>query len=128
MINQSIINGVEIFEHGVLFDNRGWSGEAATELIERTGDFTNFKINRCYISTSRKSVLRGLHVKIGEQKFITCTLGRVIDILFDLRPESTSYLMTNSIELSPLKSVYVPAGVAHGTLTISEDAQLMYFR
>ena len=75
--------------------------------------------------------LRGLHYQAaphGEVKLIRCVRGSVYDVIVDARPASPSYLQWYGIELSVrnARSLYVPAGVAHGYLTLEDDSEVMY--
>jgi dTDP-4-dehydrorhamnose 3,5-epimerase len=75
--------------------------------------------------------LRGMHLQLGrssEQKLVRCTRGRVHDVVLDLRKDSTSYLRWAAFELDAEsgRAVFVPAGCAHGFLTLQPDAELLY--
>jgi dTDP-4-dehydrorhamnose 3,5-epimerase len=53
----------------------------------------------------------------------------VFDVAVDLRPTSPTYLRWVGVELreGDHRSLYLPAGVAHGYQTLTDDADLMYF-
>ena len=75
--------------------------------------------------------LRGLHYQRAphaEVKLIRCTRGRVFDVVLDLRRDSPTYLRWHGVELSADNAVmlYAPEGTAHGYLTLSDDAELLY--
>lgn len=75
--------------------------------------------------------LRGLHFQKpphGQAKVVTCVHGRVWDVIADLRPNSSTYLCWASNELyaSSGRAVYIPAGFAHGFLTLTEYAVVAY--
>ena len=81
--------------------------------------------------SKRKGTLRGMHFQLqpfAECKLIRCTMGRVIDIIVDLRPTSVTYKQWFSTELSAdnRSMLYVPEGVAHGYITLENDTELMY--
>lgn len=89
-------------------------------------------VAECSISYNRSSnTLRGLHYQVApsqECKLIRCSRGAVFDVLVDLRPDSPAYCRWAGIELDSMTNrvVYVPQGVAHGFLTLSDDSEVSY--
>lgn len=87
---------------------------------------------QCSISyNGKKGTLRGMHYQKKpheEAKLVRCTQGAIHDVLIDLRPESPSYLGWFGAELSAAnrKSLYIPEGFAHGFLTLTDDAEVLY--
>lgn len=84
-----------------------------------------------YYSVSRKGVLRGLHFQIPPMdyvKMVYCVAGTVLDAIVDLRVGSPTYGTFKLIELSAEKAnlVFLPSGLAHGFLTLSDQAILIY--
>jgi dTDP-4-dehydrorhamnose 3,5-epimerase len=55
-------------------------------------------------------------------------MGRVVDIIVDLRPSSPTHKRWFSTELSAENRtmLYVPEGFAHGYLTLEDNTELMY--
>jgi len=83
-----------------------------------------------YYSTSHRNVLRGLHFQLPPQqhaKLVYCTAGKVLDAVLDLRP-GDGYGRHVLVEISAQTAnmIYIPAGCAHGFLTLSESATLVY--
>ncbi len=81
--------------------------------------------------SKRKGTLRGMHFQTqpyAECKLIRCTMGRVVDIIIDLRPSSSTHKQWFSTELSAgnRTMLYVPEGFAHGYLTLDDNTELMY--
>lgn len=80
---------------------------------------------------STKGVLRGLHFQKGafaQAKLVRVTQGKVLDVAVDLRPESSTFLKSFTIELSAenKKQLFVPRGFAHGYVVLSETAVFNY--
>ena len=79
------------------------------------------------VSTSIKGVLRGVHtqIKYPQAKIVACLQGQIFDVAVDCRVDSPSYGMWHGEFLSGenRKQLYIPAGVAHGFLTL-EDAMV----
>jgi len=77
--------------------------------------------------------LRGLHFQaepFAENKVVECVSGRVFDVLLDLRvgsPTSGKHL-TLEIGLGcDYLGIFVPAGCAHGYITLEANSTLVYF-
>ena len=79
----------------------------------------------------RARTLRGMHYQAaphGEVKLIRCTAGAVYDVIVDLRSESPTFRQWASVELSAdnRRTLYVPEGFAHGYVTLTDGAELLY--
>ncbi|HEX7821243.1 MAG TPA: dTDP-4-dehydrorhamnose 3,5-epimerase family protein [Sphingobium sp.] len=87
---------------------------------------------QCNVSGNvRRGTLRGLHYQVepgAEAKLVRATRGRVFDVALDLRPESSSYRAWAAVELDAARhnAFYIPAGCAHGFLTLEDDCELFY--
>lgn len=84
-----------------------------------------------FYSLSKANTLRGLHFQTppyAHEKLIYCISGKVLDVVVDLRRNSTSYGKHITIELSAEKAnyLYVPIGFAHGFYTLTETATMIY--
>jgi dTDP-4-dehydrorhamnose 3,5-epimerase len=86
------------------------------------------------ISTSfnhSRGTLRGLHwqeAPHGETKLVRAIAGRVFDVAVDLRPDSPTRLRSFAIELAADEptALLIPPGFAHGFLTLTDGAELLY--
>jgi dTDP-4-dehydrorhamnose 3,5-epimerase len=79
--------------------------------------------------TRARGTVRGMHFsEPQETKLIRCTAGAVHDVIVDLRSDSPTYLKAVAQELSAQSraALYVPAGLAHGFQTLTDDAELLY--
>jgi dTDP-4-dehydrorhamnose 3,5-epimerase len=112
-------------------DDRGFFARiwCADELHERGLDGG---LAQCSLSYNRLArTIRGMHYQAapaGEVKIVRCINGAVYDVLVDLRPASSTYKRWISRELTSDNrlALYVPAGVAHGYQTLTDDAELLY--
>jgi dTDP-4-dehydrorhamnose 3,5-epimerase len=82
-------------------------------------------------SRSIRNVLRGLHYQLdpkAQGKLVTCLRGAILDIAVDIRKGSPSFGRWIGRELTGQNKLmlYVPAGFAHGFLTLSETAEVLY--
>ena len=81
--------------------------------------------------SSRRGTLRGLHFQVApsaETKIVHCIAGAVFDVAVDLRPESPTFRRAFSTELTAAngRGLLVPRGCAHGLLTLTDDAAVLY--
>ena len=115
----------------VFRDKRGSFQETFNRklFVETTGlDLDFVQDNQ---STSSRGVLRGLHFQTGptaQAKLVRAVLGEVLDVVVDLRPDSPSYRKHFKVVLSHQNNLqlFVPAGFAHGFLTLSESSVFAY--
>ena len=123
------IAGVVLIEPQVFGDARGFFMETWQEE-----KFKAAGIDQQYVqdnhSRSSQWTLRGLHlqVKHTQGKLVRVALGCVFDVVVDLRRSSPSYGASWSVELSAdnHRMLWVPPGLAHGILIMSESADFIY--
>lgn len=81
-------------------------------------------------SRSARGVLRGLHYQLHhpQGKLVRVIAGEVFDVAVDLRKSSPTYQQWVGIKLSAenKRMLWIPAGFAHGFLTLSESAEFLY--
>lgn len=81
-------------------------------------------------SKSKKGVLRGLHFlnNYPQGKLVNVPYGKIFDVAVDLRENSKTYGKWYGLELSSdnNKMFYIPAGFAHGFLSLSDDSIILY--
>lgn len=125
------LEGCWIIEPDVFEDERGffYEGFNAQKFKDTIGlDFIVKQLNQ---SRSAKGVLRGLHFQSApksQAKLITCTEGEVLDVAVDLRADSPTFGQYVMARLSAdnMKHFFIPKGMAHGFLVLSDFAKLMY--
>lgn len=124
------IDGAYIVESPVWPDNRGFF----REWFKRS-DFgaqgIDFPIQQANLSVSKRDVVRGLHYSLapeGQAKVVTCAFGELDDVLVDIRVGSPTFAAVEVVHLcaDEERSVYVPAGLAHGFCVTSEIGALAY--
>ena len=82
-------------------------------------------------SRSCQGVLRGLHYQLlpePQGKLVRCINGDIYDVAVDLRQQSASFGQWVGAHLSDANNsqLWVPVGFAHGFLTLSESADVLY--
>jgi dTDP-4-dehydrorhamnose 3,5-epimerase len=125
------IDGAYLIEWEPIDDERGYFARTrSNEQFAALG--LNNELSECSISYNKhRGTLRGMHYQAAphdETKLVMCVAGLIFDALVDLRPESATYLKTCSSELSLANRnmLYVPAGVAHGFMTLEDSSYVQY--
>lgn len=82
------------------------------------------------LSSSVQHTLRGLHYQVRQQqaKLVSVTLGEILDVAVDLRPESATFGKHVLCRLSAegREMLYIPRGFAHGFFVLSPQAVFSY--
>ncbi len=110
-------------------DERGFFMETYRKNVFAQGGISaEFVQDNC--SRSVKGVLRGLHFqKLKPQgKLVRASIGTVLDVAVDLRPNSPTFGQSLSVLLSAEEGTmfYVPEGFAHGFCVLSDIAEFSY--
>lgn len=129
-ITPTILNDLFILEPTVFADSRGFFYESFSLLkLEEFGlDYNFIQDNH---SKSSYGVLRGLHYQnapYAQAKLVRVTQGKVLDVVVDLRKNSSTYLQHFSLELSAENKLQllIPRGFAHGFVVLSETCEFLY--
>lgn len=82
-------------------------------------------------SNRQRGTLRGLHYQSaphGEVKLVRVVAGVIHDVIVDLREDSPTHMRWQGFDLSAEggEMLYVPAGFAHGFITLSDGAEVTY--
>jgi dTDP-4-dehydrorhamnose 3,5-epimerase len=121
---------VLVIEPKVFADERGFFFESFNQeaFQELTGLNVNFVQDNH--SRSTKGVLRGLHHQVVQPqgKLVRVVQGEIFDVSVDIRPDSSTYGQWVGFYLSAenKKQLWMPSGFAHGFLTLSETADVLY--
>jgi dTDP-4-dehydrorhamnose 3,5-epimerase len=112
-------------------DSRGWFCEAySRKAYAAAGIATEFVQDNQSHSTAA-GTLRGLHFQappFAQDKLVYTMHGRIWEVAVDIRAGSPSYGRHVAIEMSAdvPRQLYVPAGFAHGFLTLEPDTLVVY--
>jgi dTDP-4-dehydrorhamnose 3,5-epimerase len=129
-VTSTPIDGVMVLEPKVFGDARGFFFESfnARDFEQATGLKEIFVQDNH--SKSAKGVLRGLHYQTqhAQGKLVRVTQGAVFDVAVDIRQGSPTFGQWFGLELSAenKKQLWIPAGLAHGFLVTSENAEFLY--
>ena len=127
----NIISDLLLISPNIFHDSRGhfyesWNKNIFDNVIGKGIDF--MQDNQ---SSSLKGVLRGLHYQINpypQGKLIKCLKGEIFDVAVDLRKSSNTFCEWTGIFLNEenKKQLWIPEGFAHGFLTMSNTADVLY--
>ena len=125
------IDGAYLIEWEPFDDERGYF--ARTRSDEEFGALgLDNNLSECSVSfNASRGTLRGMHYQVAphqEIKLVTCIGGLIFDALVDVRPDSPTYLHSVSAEVSLANRhmLYVPAGVAHGFISLEDNSYVHY--
>lgn len=124
------IDGLLIIQPQVFGDSRGYFMETYNEdLFRKNGVDVYFKQDNQ--SMSNKGALRGLHFQappFEQGKLVRVINGAVWDVVVDIRTSSATYGKHFALELTEENKtmLWIPAGFAHGFLTLSDQTIFSY--
>jgi dTDP-4-dehydrorhamnose 3,5-epimerase len=125
------LKGAFVIEPEPIEDERGLFARTwCRRELEARGLDT--RIAQCNTSfNKRKGTLRGMHYQVppaAETKHVRCIRGSLYDVIIDLRPSSPTVGRYFAVTLTAenRKSLYVPAGFAHGFQTLEDGTEVFY--
>lgn len=118
-----------ILKPSVFEDERGYFKAIIVSELQKLGFKNLVQISE---SKSNKGTIRGLHFQknpYSQSKVVRCTSGKVLDVVVDLRSNSSTYLKWTSVLLTPENHtmLYVPRGFAHGFVALEDDTKFEYY-
>lgn len=128
---ETTLPGVLLVELERRLDERGFFARTSCER-ELAARGLAARFPQCNVSfNTRAYTLRGMHYQAapdGEVKLVRCTAGAIWDVVVDLRPGSPTRLRWYGVELTAEahNQLYVPAGCAHGFLTLRDATEVSY--
>jgi dTDP-4-dehydrorhamnose 3,5-epimerase len=128
-ITKTKIPEVLVIEPRIFGDNRGWFYESFSERAMPEIKDKFVQDNHSY--SACKNTIRGLQFQQNphaQSKIVRCTHGVILDVAVDIRKGSPYYMKWIAVELSAEnhKQLYIPAGFAHGFVTLSNDVEIQY--
>ena len=130
-ISETALKGVLLLAPRRSGDQRGWFSETF-----RAENLSAWGIDRPFIQdneayTARRFAFRGLHFQAppkAQAKLVRVTQGSILDIAVDIRSRSSTYGRHIAVQLNADSGLqmYIPAGFAHGYLTLSENTVVSY--
>lgn len=125
------VDGVRLVTMEPHSDDRGFFGRAF-DVAEFAEHGMTADVAQCNIAfTRRAGTVRGLHLSLPghpEAKFVRCTRGAIVDVVVDVRPDSSTYLKHVAVELTAdnRAALYIPPHLAHAYQTLTDDTEVLY--
>lgn len=121
--------GVLLIEPETFRDDRGFFREIGRSSLFNNLSFPPFVQENH--SRSSYGVIRGLHYQLKPNpvaKLVRCISGRIFDVVVDIDPDSETYgkWVGEYLDGDSGNMIFVPEGMAHGFLTLSNTADVMY--
>jgi dTDP-4-dehydrorhamnose 3,5-epimerase len=115
-------------KHG---DERGFFSETYSQKALAEAGFDKPFVQDNHSLSGKRGILRGLHFQrppFMQDKLLRVTRGAVFDVAVDIRKGSPTFGQWAGAELSAenWRQILVPAGFAHGFLTLTETAEVLY--
>lgn len=124
------IDGAWEFTPHVHSDSRGQFFEAfAAASLDLIGK--KLTLTQVNVSVSEGRVIRGIHgvrVPPGQAKYVMCLFGEILDVVVDLRPDSTTFGSWDTTTLDDVsrRALYVSPGLGHAFQVTSPSATVAY--
>ena len=131
-MNRPQISGIELIRNDSKKDERGY----LTRLYDTTRHqffvTAGPSFNSIAVFNKQIHTLRGMHYQVNEfaeTKVAFCLTGKIFDAVIDLRVRSSTYLQSYYGYFGPEEEyigLTIPAGCAHGYLTLLDDTLMIY--
>jgi dTDP-4-dehydrorhamnose 3,5-epimerase len=119
-----------VLEPKIFGDDRGFFFESFNARVFAQATGLNVTFVQDNHSKSARHVLRGLHYQTQQTqgKLVRVVSGEVFDVVVDVRPESPTYgkWVGEILSAHNHRQMWVPPGLAHGFLVLSENAEFLY--
>ena len=124
------IPDVYLIEPQVFGDERGFFFESFNQAKFEQAVGRKVKFVQDNHSKSVRGVLRGLHFQDPKPqgKLVRVTQGEVFDVAVDIRKGSPTFgqWVGETLSADNKKQLWIPEGLAHGFLVLSESAEFLY--
>jgi dTDP-4-dehydrorhamnose 3,5-epimerase len=131
LIEQTALAPLLVLTPRVFGDERGFFTESYNKraFAEAVGSDVEFVQDNH--SRSTLGVLRGLHYQLppnAQGKLVRVASGAIFDVAVDMRRSSPTFGRWAGVELSAEnhRQLWIPEGFAHGFLTLSDSADVLY--
>ncbi len=123
--------GVMVVETEPRRDERGFLARTYCEEEFAAEKLNTRWVQQNHTATLGKGSVRGMHWQAApfpEIKLVRCLVGKVLDVVVDVRPESPTFGQWHAEELSAenMRALHIPAGFAHGFQCLDDACELLY--
>ena len=124
-------NEVKTFITNKFEDNRGFFSEKYNKKELFKIGIKDIFVQDNFSFSNKKGTVRGLHFQtppVDQSKIVYVTQGKILDVVVDLRKNSTTYgkYITCEISKENFKQIYIPSGFAHGFCTLEDKTEVNY--
>jgi len=130
-IQDTSVVDAKIIDLSPIADARGFFAEGF-----RADEFARLGLSPTFVQISlsynaKRGTLRGMHLQVPpfeDAKLVRCVRGAIYDVALDLRLGSPTFKRWSGVELTAdnRRAAYIPAGCAHGFLTLADDTEVSY--
>lgn len=115
-------------KHG---DGRGFFSEVYNRRAFATAGLNLEFVQDNHSFSAQRGTVRGLHFQSpphAQHKLVRVIRGSIFDVAVDLRRGSPNYgrHVTTTVSAASWSQVFVPAGFAHGLMTLEPDTEILY--
>lgn len=129
-VTHCAIADVLLIEPRVFGDDRGFFFESFNQRAFNAATGLTVDFVQDNHSRSARHVLRGLHYQIRQPqgKLVRVVAGEVFDVAVDIRRSSPTFgrWVGEVLSADNKKQLWLPPGMAHGFLVLSESAEFLY--
>lgn len=125
------IDGAWVHEPNIFSDARGTFHEVFKVSDVRSILGRSFEVRQVNQSVSCAGVVRGIHwtdSTLGQAKYVSCSRGRLWDVVVDLRRDSKTFGQWDARYLTPENgvSVLISEGLGHAFLALEDGTVASY--
>lgn len=125
-----VLGGTIVFENTPQHDEQGFVTTTFDAEVARAAGLDVHSLVHERQSRTGMGGVRGLHLRTdgGEGQLIRCSSGAVVDVAVDLRPSSPTFRLWMTLVLDDIdhRSVWLPAGLAHGYQALTDTADVSW--
>lgn len=127
-VQPGVLHGTVVFEPAPAHDKHGFVAQTFDAEVACAAGVDPHSLVQAIQTRIHRGAVRGLYLRTdgGEAMLVRCAAGAVVDVAVDLRPSSPTYRswMTVVLDDTDHRSVWLPAGLAHGYQALTETADV----
>lgn len=130
-IEPTALDGVLLLHPQKHGDARGFVSETFKASALREAGIADEWVQDNHSFSAQAGTIRGLHFQappMAQAKLVRVLRGAILDVALDIRRASATYGKHVAVELSAdnFAQLYIPAGIAHGFCTLTDDTEVLY--
>lgn len=130
-IHSTAIADVKVIIPRKFGDHRGFFCETYSKKVLADAGIDAVFVQDNHSLSARRGVVRALHYQLppmAQAKLVRVVRGAILDVAVDIRRTSPTFgrHVTEIISGENWKQIFVPAGFAHGFLTLEPNTEVIY--